>query len=169
MSRLSFCRFSKENQPVKISARVDYGVQAVIEIAVASAKGLRISADEISRRHDIPGKFLEGILTDLRKSNLILSHRGAGGGYELAHDSDSITIADLVRALDGPLAAVKGSAPESVKYKGATSHLTDVWIATRVALRDVLENISISDVISGDYSAGITKMLKEKDAWKRRK
>ncbi len=169
MSRLSFSFNSNENGEVKISARVDYGVQAVIEIAVASAKGFRISAEEISKRHDIPAKFLEGILTDLRKSNLILSQRGAGGGFELALDPKSITIADLVRALDGPLAAVKGSAPESVKYKGHTAHLTDVWIATRVALRDVLENISISDVISGDYNADIMKMLKEKDAWKRRK
>jgi Rrf2 family protein len=141
----------------------------MVEIALATAKGSRISADEIARRHEISGKFLEGILTDLRKSKVILSHRGSGGGYELARDADSITIADIVRMLDGPLAAVKGKAPESIKYKGSTSHLTEVWIATRVALRDVLENISISDVVSGNYNPEIIKMLKEKDAWKRRK
>lgn len=154
---------------MKISARVDYGVQAMIEIALATQRDSRISTDEISRRHDIPGKFLEGILTDLRKSRLILSHRGASGGYQLAMSPDSITIADLVRALDGPLAAVKGKAPELVKYKGSISHLTDVWIATRVGLRDVLENITLSDVISGNFRDDIAKMLKEKDAWKRRK
>ena len=153
---------------MKVSAKVDYALQAIIEIARASGKGLLISAEEVARAHEIPEKFLEGILTALRKAGLINSYRGPSGGYELAIAASEITVADVIRAIDGPLAAVRGSAPEDISYSGASKHVADVWIATRVALRQVLENISIQDALSGEFEKSVSALLAKKDARKRR-
>ncbi|CAB4538212.1 MAG: Rrf2 family transcriptional regulator [Actinobacteria bacterium] len=153
---------------MKIGAKVDYGIQALVEIAVQSEKSKLISAEKISSRHDIPPKFLEGILATLTKAGIISSHRGPDGGYEMSVDPREVSIADVFRILDGPLAAVKGEAPENAKYQGVNKNLTDVWIATRVGLRDILENISIQEVISGKFSPEIKKVLAEKGAWARR-
>jgi Rrf2 family protein len=154
---------------VKISAKVDYALQAVVEIAVATKRDSLISAEEISSRRDIPEKFLEGILTLLRKSGIINSYRGPSGGFELAKKPQDIAVADIIRIIDGPLAAVRGFAPEEIDYAGPVKHVADVWIATRASLRNVLENISIADIISGDFDSSVSKLLNEKDARKRRK
>jgi Rrf2 family protein len=154
---------------VKISAKVDYAVQAVVEIAVATKRDTLISAEEISNRRDIPEKFLEGILTSLRKAGIVNSYRGPSGGFELAKKPDEVAVADIIRIIDGPLAAVRGFAPEEIEYSGPVKHVSDVWIATRSALRNVLENISIADIIEGEFDTAIAKMLNEKDARKRRK
>lgn len=154
---------------MKISAKVDYALQAVIEIAVATQRDSIISAEEISTRRDIPEKFLEGILTLLRKAGVVNSYRGPTGGFELAKKPEDVAVADIIRIIDGPLAAVRGLAPEEIDYSGPVKHVSDVWIATRAALRNVLENISIADVIEGRFDPTITKMLQEKDARKRRK
>lgn len=154
---------------MKISAKVDYALQAVVEISVATKKDSLISAEEIASRRDIPEKFLEGILTLLRKSGVINSYRGPSGGYELAKKPQDIAVADIIRIIDGPLAAVRGFAPEEIDYTGPVKHVADVWIATRVSLRNVLENISIADILSGDFDVSISKLLNEKDARKRRK
>jgi Rrf2 family protein len=154
---------------MKISAKVDYALQAVVEIAVATKKDSLISAEEISSRRDIPEKFLEGILTMLRKSGVINSYRGPSGGFELAKKPQEIAVADIIRIIDGPLAAVRGYAPEEIDYAGPVKHVADVWIATRASLRNVLENISIADVLSGDFDVSVSKLLNEKDARKRRK
>jgi Rrf2 family protein len=154
---------------VKISAKVDYALQAVIEIAVATEKDSLISAEEISNRRDIPEKFLEGILTLLRKAGVVNSYRGPSGGFELAKKPKEIAVADIIRIIDGPLAAVRGFAPEEIEYSGPVKHVSDVWIATRSALRTVLENISIADIIDGDFEPTVAKMISEKDARKRRK
>ena len=154
---------------MKISAKVDYALQAVVEIAIATKKDSLISSEEISSRRDIPEKFLEGILTLLRKSGVINSYRGPSGGFELAKKPQDIAVAEIIRIIDGPLAAVRGFAPEEIDYAGPVKHVADVWIATRASLRNVLENISIADIISGDFDASISKLLNEKDARKRRK
>jgi Rrf2 family protein len=154
---------------VKISAKVDYALQAVVEIAIATKKDSLISSEEISSRRDIPEKFLEGILTLLRKSGVISSYRGPSGGFELAKKPQDIAVADIIRIIDGPLAAVRGFAPEEIDYAGPVKHVADVWIATRASLRNVLENISIADIISGDFDSSVSKLLNEKDARKRRK
>jgi Rrf2 family protein len=154
---------------VKISAKVDYALQAVVEIAIATKKDSLISSEEISSRRDIPEKFLEGILTLLRKSGVINSYRGPSGGFELAKKPQDIAVADIIRIIDGPLAAVRGFAPEEIDYAGPVKHVADVWIATRASLRNVLENISIADIISGDFDSSVSKLLNEKDARKRRK
>jgi Rrf2 family protein len=154
---------------VKVSAKVDYALQAIIEIARATEKDSLISAEEVAIAHEIPEKFLEGILTALRKAKLINSYRGPSGGYELALSPEQITVADVIRAIDGPLAAVRGLAPEEISYTGSSKYVADIWIATRVALRDVLENITIKDALSGEFQKGISAMLSKKDARKRRK
>lgn len=154
---------------MKISAKVDYALQAVVEIAIATKKDSLISSEEISSRRDIPEKFLEGILTLLRKSGVINSYRGPSGGFELAMKPQDIAVADIIRIIDGPLAAVRGFAPEEIDYAGPVKHVADVWIATRASLRNVLENISIADIISGDFDSSVSKLLNEKDARKRRK
>jgi Rrf2 family protein len=154
---------------VKISAKVDYALQAVVEIAIATKKDSLISAEEISSRREIPEKFLEGILTLLRKSGVINSYRGPSGGFELAKKPQDIAVADIIRIIDGPLAAVRGFAPEEIDYAGPVKHIADVWIATRASLRNVLENISIADILTGEFEVSISKLLNEKDARKRRK
>lgn len=154
---------------MKISAKVDYALQAVIEIAVATKKDTLISAEEISSRRDIPEKFLEGILTLLRKAGVVNSYRGPSGGFELAKKPEEVAVADIIRIIDGPLAAVRGFAPEEIEYSGPVKHVSDVWIATRSALRTVLENISVADIIDGDFKPTVAKMINEKDARKRRK
>lgn len=154
---------------MKISAKVDYALQAVVEIAVATKKDSLISAEEISSRREIPEKFLEGILTLLRKSGVIHSYRGPSGGFELAKKPQDIAVADIIRIIDGPLAAVRGFAPEEIDYAGPVKHVADVWIATRASLRNVLENISIADILTGEFEVSVSKLLNEKDARKRRK
>lgn len=154
---------------MKISAKVDYALQAVVEIAVATKKDSLISAEEISSRREIPEKFLEGILTLLRKSGVINSYRGPSGGFELAKKPQDIPVADIIRIIDGPLAAVRGFAPEEINYSGAVKNIADVWIATRASLRNVLENISIADILTGEFEVSVSKLLNEKDARKRRK
>ncbi len=154
---------------MKISAKVDYALQAVVEIAIATKKDSLISAEEISSRREIPEKFLEGILTLLRKSGVINSYRGPSGGFELAKKPQDIAVADIIRIIDGPLAAVRGFAPEEIDYAGPVKHIADVWIATRASLRNVLENISIADILTGEFEVSISKLLNEKDARKRRK
>ncbi len=154
---------------MKISAKVDYALQAVVEIAVATKKDSLISTEEISSRRNIPEKFLEGILTLLRKSGVINSYRGPSGGYELAKRPQDIAVADIIRIIDGPLGAVRDFAPEEIDYAGPVKHVADVWIATRASLRNVLENISIADILSGEFEVSVSKLLNEKDARKRRK
>ncbi|MFM8937647.1 MAG: RrF2 family transcriptional regulator [Actinomycetota bacterium] len=153
---------------MKISARVDYGLQAILEIAAADRDLQRIKADEISEKHGIPMKFLESILSDLKKADLIEGHRGSAGGYNLRKPSEEIAIADVVRAIDGPLASVHGLAPERATYKGEVAGLTKVWIATRVALREVLEEMSLADILDDDLPTPIAKKLSNKKAWRRR-
>jgi Rrf2 family protein len=154
---------------MKVSAKVDYALQAVIEIARATVRHEVISAEVIAQRHDIPEKFLEGILTSLRKARLINSYRGPSGGYELARPAQQVNVADVIRAIDGPLAAVRGMPPEEIKYQANVQHVADVWIATRVALREVLESISIAQIIEGQFDPQVKKKLEKKDARKRRK
>ena len=154
---------------MKISARVDYGLQAILEIVANSEKSKLVTAEEIATRHELPLKFLEGSLATLKRAEIIGSKRGPDGGYEMSSDPKKISVADIFRIIDGPLAAVKGKAPESARYKGANKNLTEVWIVTRVGLREILENISIYDVYTGKYSPRIKKLLDEKDAWARRK
>ena len=145
-------------------------MRALLHIAKAYESDPKqlVKADEIARAQGLPVKFLEGILTALRTAGIIISQRGADGGYRLAHAPHDITVAKVVRALDGPLAAVRGERPEEVEYAAPADHLKDVWIATRAALRNVLENVTLHDILVGELPKAVKPLLKEPGAWTRR-
>ena len=145
-------------------------MQALLHLAAAyeSDEDLLSTTEEISSKEGIPNKYLESILRSLRQGGIIESHRGASGGYKLARPPKEISVADVMRVLDGPLAAVRGERPEDIKYKGSARSLPDVWIATRVALREVLEEVSLAHIISGNFPAKINKLSSQPGAWERR-
>ena len=129
-----------------IPAKVDYGIRALLTLAAA---GTPQTAEYLAGEQGLPPRFLGAILADLRRAGIVASQRGAEGGYRLARDPDVITIADVIRALDGPLAEVRGFRPEATSYDGAAEHLQQVWVAVRASLRTVLEKITLTDVITG--------------------
>jgi Rrf2 family protein len=151
---------------MQVSARVDYGTRALAELA--SRPDQLVTSEELAELQGIPVKFLEGILTQLRRAGLVFSKRGAEGGYRLARPAAEIAVADVFRALDGPIAAVRGQAPEDMDYPGAAEHLRDVWVATRAALRTVLEQVTLADVVSGQLPDTARGLLAEPGAWERR-
>src|SRR6516225_6459840 len=145
-----------------IPAKVDYGIRALLALAAA---GTPQPAEFLAGEQGLPPRFLGAILADLRRAGVVASQRGAEGGYRLARDPDSITIADVIRALDGPLAEVRGFRPEATEYQGAAEHLQQVWVAVRASLRAVLENITLADVRKGRFPSEIKKMVTDPDAW----
>ncbi|MDO8732477.1 MAG: Rrf2 family transcriptional regulator [Actinomycetota bacterium] len=153
-----------------ISAKADYGMRALLELTSAYRENPKqlVKGEVISKAQDIPVKFLEGILRQLRQSGIVASQRGAEGGYRLDRSPDEVTIADVVRALDGPLAAVRGQRPEDVVYSGPSEHLREVWIAVRAAIRDVLEHITLAEVASNELPTTVAALLDEPGAWQRR-
>jgi Rrf2 family protein len=155
---------------VHVSAKADYGMRALLELAAVHREdpARLVKGDAIARAQGIPLKFLEGILRQLRQSGIVSSMRGADGGYRLDRAPETITIADVVRALDGPLAAVRGQRPEDITYPGAAEHLQEVWIALRAAMRDVLEHISLADVAANHLPGEVSRLLQEPGAWTRR-
>lgn len=146
-------------------------MRALLELAAAYQEdpSRLIKGDAIARAQGVPLKFLEGILRQLRQTGIVSSMRGAEGGYRLDRAPEEISIADVVRALDGPLAAVRGQRPEDVAYTGAAEHLREVWIALRAAMRDVLEHTSLADVATHHLPDEVARLLEEPGAWKRRK
>ncbi len=160
----------RDNAGMHVSAKADYGMRALLELTVAYQDNPRrlVKGEAIATAQDIPVKFLEGILRQLRQAGIVASQRGAEGGYRLDRDPASVSIADVVRALDGPLAAVRGERPEQLGYAGASEHLKEVWIAVRASMRHVLENISLADVTAGTLPPDVTSLLGEPGAWQRR-
>jgi Rrf2 family protein len=152
-----------ENAPMHVSAKADYAVRAAIELA--AAPGGPVKGDRIAEAQQIPLKFLENILSDLRHAGYVQSQRGADGGYWLAEPADTITLADIIRAVDGPLAGVRGARPESVAYSGSAGHLAEVWIAVRVSLRSVLERVTLADLVAGTLPASVKELTNDADAW----
>ena len=151
-----------DNQGVRISAKADYAVRAAVELA--SAEG-PVKGDRISEAQSIPLKFLENILIEMRHHGLVRSQRGRDGGYWLAKPADEITIADVVRSVEGPLAHVRGEPPEEVHYKGPAEALEQVWIAVRANLRAVVESVTVADVASGTLPPEIESLAQDPDAW----
>ncbi|HSP39177.1 MAG TPA: Rrf2 family transcriptional regulator [Frankiaceae bacterium] len=151
---------------MRVSARSDYAVRALIE--VAGRPGEPVTADQVSRAQGIPLKFLLGILGDLRRSGLVRSQRGPSGGYLMDREPESITVADIMRAVDGPLASVQGSRPESMTYPGSAARLQEVWVALRASLRTVLEAVTLADLVSGDLPPVIAELTRDAEAWSRR-
>jgi len=160
----------REHAGMHVSAKADYGMRALLELAVAYRQDPTrlVKGEVIAAAQHIPLKFLEGILRQLRQAGLVASHRGSEGGYRLDRPPADISIADVVRALDGPLAAVRGHRPEELDYHGTSEHLRDVWIAVRVSMRNVLEHITLDDVSTGTLPPFVDALLQDPDAWRRR-
>jgi Rrf2 family protein len=149
---------------VRISAKADYAVRAAVELA-ASASERPVKAERIATAQDIPLNFLENILAELRHSGIVRSRRGADGGFRLAKPPDQVTIADIIRAVEGPLASVRGEPPEETAYAGPSEALPRVWIAVRANLRKVVEHVTVADVATGRLPAAVEKLAKDPDAW----
>ncbi len=155
-----------KNQPMRITAKADYAVRAAAELAAAQDDGALVKGEQLAKSQSIPQNFLENILTELRRAGIVRTRRGADGGYQLARPAAEITVADVLRAVEGPLAAVQGNRPESLTYEGAASHLPDVWIALRASLRSVLEHVTLADLASGKLPAVVKERTKIKDSWR---
>ena len=151
-----------ENGWVRISAKADYAVRAAVELATGEGP---VKGDAIAQAQEIPLKFLENILIEMRHAGLVRSQRGREGGYWLARPADEITIADVVRAVEGPLAHVRGEPPETVHYPGPAEALEQVWIAVRANLRAVVERVTVADVASGSLPDEIVELADDPDAW----
>jgi Rrf2 family protein len=149
-----------------VSARADYAVRALSELAASS--GTSMTAESIARAQGVPLKFLLGILGELRRAGLVRSQRGPAGGYLLDRDASAITIADVMRAVDGPLASVQDAKPEDVTYPGPAAKLQDVWIAVRASLRLVLEQVTIAHLLAGELPQSVQELTRSEDAWERR-
>jgi Rrf2 family protein len=151
---------------VRVSAKVDYAVRALLELAVA-ADG-PVKGERIAHAQDIPLKFLENILIDLRHANIVRAQRGAEGGYWLARPADEVTLGEVIRAVEGPLASVRGEPPEDVTYTGAAEHLRTVWVAVRASLRSVVDELTLADVVADRMPTRIRRLTEAPDAWLRR-
>jgi Rrf2 family protein len=150
---------------VKVSAKADYAVRAAVELAAAQSAGALVRAESIATAQAIPQRFLENILSELRHAGLVTSQRGAEGGHRLARPASEITVADVIRAVDGPLAAVRGERPESVVYTGPAEPLQRVWIALRKNLREVVEHVTLADLADGTLPAKIDALAEDPEAW----
>jgi Rrf2 family protein len=149
---------------MRISAKADYAVRAVVELAAADGDR-PVKAERIANAQGIPLNFLENILGELRHAGIVRSHRGAEGGFRLAKPPDELTVADVIRAVEGPLASVRGAPPEEANYSGAAAALPRVWIAVRVNLRRVVENITIADIAGDKLPGAIDKLTEDPGAW----
>jgi Rrf2 family protein len=148
---------------MRISAKVDYAVRAMCELAAYEGEA-PLKAEQIATAQEIPLSYLENILVDLRRAGFVRSLRGQVGGYRMARPATQITIADVIRAVEGPLADVRGMRPEGLEFTGTATHLREVWLATRVGLRRVLERVSIADVVGGSIPPEVAELLEDPDA-----
>lgn len=152
----------RQNQPVHIPAKVDYGMRALLTLAEL---GEPATAESLAAAQGLPAKFLGSILNDLRRAGIVASQRGAEGGYRLVRPPGGIAVADVMRALDGPLAEVRGLRPEDTRYDGAAAHLQDVWVAVRASMRSVLELVTLEDVVQGRFPRAVARLIDDPDAW----
>lgn len=153
---------------MRISAKVDYAVRAGIELASAQ-EGEAMKGDAIARAQGIPVKFLENILGELKHHGIVASRRGAEGGYWLAKPADQVSLAEIIRSVEGPLASVRGESPEALGYTGRAEPLQNVWIAVRANLRAVLEEVTLADLVAGgELPAKVMGLTKTAEAWEPR-
>ncbi|MCH7231797.1 Rrf2 family transcriptional regulator [Glycomyces sp. L485] len=148
---------------MRLSARVDYALRAAVSLADYGERW--VSAEQIAEDQGIPRKFLESILLQLRRGGIAVSKRGPEGGHQLARAGDLISLADVIRAVDGPLVGVRGERPEAVAYTGSATALTNVWVALRVNERNILESVSLADVATDRLPDTVTELLEDPDAW----
>lgn len=152
---------------MRVSAKADYAVRAAVELAASGDDG-PIKGERLADAQDIPLQFLEHILLDLKHSGIVRARRGARGGYWLARPADDITIADVIRAVEGPIAHVQSAPPDQIEYRGNAEHLRDVWVAVRANLRAVLESVTLADLVSGQLPPVVENLTASPDAWSSR-
>ncbi|WP_432987295.1 RrF2 family transcriptional regulator [Dactylosporangium sp. CA-233914] len=150
---------------MRLSARVDYALRAVAELAASSADAKLVTADRLATAQQIPPKFLESILLQLRRGGVVVAQRGPEGGYRLARPAGDISLAEVIRVIDGPLANVRGQRPEELGYHGAAQALQDVWIALRANERLILETVTIEDVVTGELPERVRDLVADPRAW----
>jgi Rrf2 family protein len=151
---------------VQISARGEYAVRATLELA--SAYPATVSAQALADAQDMPRKFLEAILADLRRGGIVSSIRGAEGGYCLTRPPGQTTVGSVLRVVDGPLAGVRGHRPEQTSYCGTAEHLPTLWVAVRAAVRSVVDEVNLSEIVSGELPEPVIALTKAPDAWQPR-
>ncbi|WP_159621587.1 RrF2 family transcriptional regulator [Ruania rhizosphaerae] len=149
---------------MRISAKAEYAVRAAAELATGGETPM--PAEALARAAGVPHRFLEGILTDLRREGLVLSRRGAGGGHLLARPAERVTIADVIRAVEGPLVFVRDERPGEIAYQGAAALLPQVWVALRANVRAVLEQVTLADLAAGHIPALVAELTADEDAWR---
>jgi Rrf2 family protein len=149
---------------MRISAKADYAVRAMAELAASAGRG-PLKADSIARAQGIPLRFLLNILSELKHARIVQSHRGAVGGYELARPPEKITLADVIRAVEGPLASVHEVRPEDITYPGPAESLQEVWISVRANLRAVLEAVTLADLAAGALPPSVKSLAADPEAW----
>jgi Rrf2 family protein len=148
---------------MRVSAKADYAVRAAAELAAADEGPVK--GERLAEAQDIPLQFLEHILLELKHHGIVRARRGAKGGYWLARPADDVTIAEIVRAVEGPIAHVQSTPPEAIEYRGNSQHLQEVWIAVRASLRSVLEEVTLADLVSGELPSAVRELAANKDAW----
>jgi Rrf2 family protein len=151
---------------MQISARGEYAVRAAL--GLAAAYPATVSSHALASEQDLPHKFLEAIMADLRRGGLVRSVRGADGGYQLARPPGEIGIGAVLRAVEGPLAAVRGMRPEETRYAGSAAHLAELWVAVRAAVRGVLDEVNLEQVVAGRLPAGVRRLVEAPGAWQPR-
>lgn len=160
------------NRPVDISARTDYAIRALLMLAerarTAESSSSPVSVDTLVRRQNLPRKFLEAILGDLRRGGIVVSQRGPTGGYLLSRPATQISLGDIFRAVDGPLAEVRGLRPHETSYDGVAQHLPVVWVAVRASLRRVLDGTSLEQLLTGSLPADVRRLARDPEAWQNR-
>ena len=155
------------NRLVDISAKTDYALRALLAVA-ESSDGRPVSVEHLAGEQELPRKFLEAILADLRRGGIVSSHRGPRGGYSLARPARDITVGDVFRAVDGPLAEVRGLRPQDTTYAGVAEHLPTVWVAVRASLRRVLDETSLEQLRTGRMPRHVARLAAAPDAWENR-
>lgn len=153
-------------EEVKVTAKAEYAVRAMLELTTTEESLLK--GERIARGQSIPLKFLENILVDLRHADLVHAQRGADGGYRLAREPEEITLGQVIRAVEGPLASVRGEPPERMNYEGSSENLQRVWIAVRASLRSVLDDLTLAEVVAGRMPDHVRRLTEAPDAWLRR-
>jgi Rrf2 family protein len=148
---------------VRVSAKADYALRAAIELAAAGDGPVK--GERIAQAQEIPLKFLENILLELRHAGIVRSQRGVEGGYWLARPAEEVSLAEVIRAVEGPIANVRGVGPQDVEYGGAAGRLREVWIAVRASLRSVLEETTLADLARGELPPAVEALTRDPDAW----
>jgi Rrf2 family protein len=148
---------------MRVSAKADYAVRAAVELAAAEEGPIK--GERLANAQEIPLQFLEHILLELKHSGIVRARRGAKGGYWLARPADEVTVADVVRAVEGPIADVQSTPPEAIEYHGNAESLREVWVAVRASLRSVLEEVTLADLVSGELPAIVGELTAAPEAW----